>query len=310
MAVTGLVSVVISNYNYAKYVGLAIDSVRAQTYPNIEILVVDDGSTDGSLDIIARQARGDGRIRTFFQQNSGQAAATNRGIMEARGEFVAFLDADDIWYPEKLARQMPLFADPRVGVVYSAAKLIDLGGREYAVRKTWKIAKEENFLRHIVLENFIPFSSSVVKKECFFRAGLLNSQYRVCTDYDLWLRIARFYKFDSVEEYLIGYRSRPDSLSGNPVEMFRVAREITEIFYRQNATLFESRFIQMERTRAYGMRVYAFSKAGYVRQALSNLGRLFLLGPFSAHFAKSAAHVAFMLAKQLMKKCGLECTSA
>lgn len=293
-----LVSVVITCYNYGRYLETCLKSVQTQTYKNIEILIVDDGSTDASRGIIEDCARQDSRIRPFFQQNSGQAAATNRGILEARGEFVAFLDADDIWYPEKLAKQIPLFADPRVGVVYSAATLIDLDGREYASRQTKRVDKDANFLHHIILENFIPFTSSVVRRECFLKAGLLNSQYRVCTDYDLWLRMAKFYKFDGVEEPLIGYRARPDSLSGNPVEMLHVAREITEIFYQQNPHLFDSEFMRRERTLAYGKRVYIFSKAGNVRQALGCLGRLLLLAPFSRHLARSLAYVALMLARR------------
>lgn len=303
MTVSGLVSTVITSYNYEHYIALAIDSARRQTYSNIEILVVDDGSTDGSQAIIDKKANADNRIRPFFQQNAGQAAATNRGIMEAQGEFIAFLDADDIWYPDKLEKQIPLFADPEVGVVYSAAKIIDLEGHEYATRKTKKIGKEENLLRHLVLENFIPFTSSVIRKKCFLQSGLLNSQYRVCTDYDLWLRMAKFFKFDCIEEPLIGYRVKPGALSGNPVEMFQVAREITEIFYLQNAKYFDKDFIAKERKAAYGNRVYAFSKTGHVRHALSSLGRLFRVAPFSPQFAKSTAYVGLMLGKDLIKKC-------
>jgi hypothetical protein len=124
---------------------------------------------------------------------------------------------------------------------------------------------------------------------------LVNSQYRVCTDYDLWLRVARFYKFDGLAEPLIGYRARPDSLSGNPVEMLGVAREITEIFYRQNGNLLNRRFIRQARTLAYGKRVYVFAKGGHVRQALSHLFRLFLLAPVSLHFLRSSAYVVIML---------------
>jgi glycosyltransferase involved in cell wall biosynthesis len=302
MSESALVSVIITNYNYAAYVGFAITSAIRQTYPNIEILIVDDGSTDNSRQILSTWAQRDSRIRVFYQKNSGQAAATNRGIMEARGEFVAFLDADDVWYSEKLGRQIPLFADPEVGVVYSAARLIDLDGVDYGVRPTRRISKAKSFLHEIILENFIPFTSAIVRKECFLKAGLLNSQYRVCTDYDLWLRMAKFYKFDCVEECLIGYRARPDSLSGNPSEMLRVAREITEVFYLQNPQSFQKNFIRMERIAAYSNRVETFSQAGLVSSASYSLLRLFLLSPFSFHFIKSSAHFLLLLTRILVGK--------
>src|SRR4051795_3380132 len=106
-----LVSVVIPNYNYGRYVRQAVDSVLAQTYPSVEIIVVDDGSSDDSVALL--QSYGSS-IKLVAQSNGGVHKARNRGIEESKGEFVAFLDADDWWEPTKLARQMELFADPRV----------------------------------------------------------------------------------------------------------------------------------------------------------------------------------------------------
>lgn len=287
MAHDSLVTVIITNYNYAEYIGLAIDSALGQSWNDIEVIVIDDGSSDESRGIIEERGRRDNRLRIYFQENSGQAAATNRGILEARGEYIAFLDADDLWYPHKLSQQLPLFEDPSIGVVYSAANIIDTNGKEYAFRPTRRLGKEENFLHSIVRENFIPFSSAVVRRDCFIKAGLLNSQYRVCTDYDLWLRLGKFYNFDAIEQPLIAYRARPDSLSGNPVEMFRVAREITEIFYMQNPQLFNQTFIRHERIAAYSTRVHVFSKEGHAVQALASLWQLFRVAPFSRQFVKS-----------------------
>src|SRR5438045_4325502 len=95
----GLVSVVIPNYNYARYVGDAVDSVLGQTYADLEVIVVDDGSTDASRDVLL--SYGDS-VKTISQQNQGVSAARNNGVAASRGEFVAFLDADDLWLPEKV----------------------------------------------------------------------------------------------------------------------------------------------------------------------------------------------------------------
>ena len=119
----GLVSVVIPNYNYANYLREALDSVLAQSYSDIEIVVVDDGSTDGSKDVIAAY---DDRINAIFQKNEGVSAARNNGVLAGSGEFIAFLDADDAWLPTKVERQVAMFrSDPALGLVHVGVEEID-----------------------------------------------------------------------------------------------------------------------------------------------------------------------------------------
>lgn len=296
-----LVSVIITSYNYEHFISFAIESALNQKYGNVEILIIDDGSTDGSRKIIEKYSS-EKKIRIFFQKNSGQAAATNRGIMEASGKYIAFLDADDIWYPEKLEKQVPLFEDSEVGVVYSASNVIDAENKILNLRQTKIISRNENFTQCMLLENFIPFSSSVVKRECFYKSGLLNSQYRVCTDYDLWLRISKFYKSDCVNEPLIGYRVKQNSLSSNPVNMLNTSREITELFYQQNAEILDDEFIKKERLHSLARRVYIFSRHRYRKNALSCLFQLFILSPFGATFNKSFALFIYNSIRPLLRK--------
>src|SRR2546423_7926382 len=122
----GKVSVIIPNYNYARYVGGAIDSVLAQTHSDIEIIVVDDGSTDASKDVLLNY--GDS-IKTISQQNRGVSAARNNGVAASSGEYVAFLDADDEWLPQKIEKQVAMFRkDPSLGLVHVGVDEIDAQG--------------------------------------------------------------------------------------------------------------------------------------------------------------------------------------
>jgi glycosyltransferase involved in cell wall biosynthesis len=133
MADKPLVSVVIASYNMAAYLPLTVKSVLDQVYRNIEVIIIDDGSTDGTKEAV-RPYLDDPRVKYLFQENKGQAAAKNYGIRESRGEYVAFLDGDDMWVSEKLEQQMPLFLHSKdVGVVYSRVLYIDETGKELTV---------------------------------------------------------------------------------------------------------------------------------------------------------------------------------
>jgi glycosyltransferase involved in cell wall biosynthesis len=295
-----MVSVIITNYNYEQYVGRAIESALAQTYADLEIIVVDDGSSDNSDWVIQSYANSDSRVRYIRQANAGQSAATNRGILAAKGEYIAFLDADDIWYPDKLALQMEVFESESVSIVYSGAFVIDGDDRVYNERMVSRAFNGEGFLWNMICANVIPFSSAVVRRECFAKGGLLNTQYRVCTDYDLWLRMGKYYSFDCVEKPLIGYRARPDSLSGNPDEMFRTATEITDIFVRQNRHLFNKSTLRKEKATSWYNRFYTYRKYGDLAKSSRYLMRLLCRFPFRLSTLK--AIMIFFLGPRLCQQ--------
>lgn len=208
-----LVSTVIPSYNYAPFLRQAIESVLGQGYPNVEVLVVDDGSTDGS-DEIAREY-GD-RIRFFQQANQGVSAARNRGIQESRGSLVAFLDADDWWHPEKLERQVPCFGDPAVGMVYSSIRYVDRDGTPVGEKTGGDSGR---VLRDLALMRGpgVPATGStpVVRRECFERVGLFDTALSTSADWDMWRRIACHYKIERVPEALVSYRLHAASMHRN-----------------------------------------------------------------------------------------------
>ena len=208
-----LVSVVIPNYNCSAFLPAALESVFAQTYPNVEVLVVDDGSTDDSLRVLERYVD---RVRVLRQPNGGVSAARNHGIRESRGELVALLDADDLWERDKLAKQVPLFANPNVGLVYCAVEYVDEAGKSLGTNHT---GRRGRVLRSIaLLEGTIVLaggSTAVVRRECFDRAGLFDPELSTAADWDMWRRIACHYEIDVVREPLMRYRLRPSSMHRN-----------------------------------------------------------------------------------------------
>jgi glycosyltransferase involved in cell wall biosynthesis len=213
MTAIPLVSVVTATYNMAHYLGQAIQSVLAQTYANVELLIVDDGSTDNTREVVDAFLA-DSRVKYLTQENKGQAAAKNRGILESSGEYVAFLDADDMWAPEKLELQIPLFAGiENLGVVYSRVACIDKNGSDLGV------SNGELFRgcisSRLLIYNFVGFGTAVVKRECFDRLGGFDENYRMAIDYDLWLRFSTEYEFDFVDRPLLYYRWWPGQLSNN-----------------------------------------------------------------------------------------------
>ena len=208
-----LVSVVIPNYNCGGFLPAALGSVFAQTYPEIEVLVVDDGSTDDSLRVLERYA---GRVRVLRQANAGVSAARNHGIRESRGALIAFLDADDLWDREKLAKQVPLFANPSVGLVYCAVEYIDEAGRSLGTNHTGRSGR---VLRSIaLLQGTVVLaggSTAVVRRECFDRVGGFDLELSTAADWDMWRRVACHYEVDLVREPLMKYRLRPSSMHRN-----------------------------------------------------------------------------------------------
>lgn len=211
------VSVVITCYNYGHYLDGCIQSVLQQTYTDYEILLIDDGSTDNTAEVVQKYSH----LKNFhyiFQENGGQARAKNRGIESARGEFIAFLDADDLWHQDKLAEQMPLFADPGVGVVYSRAQLIDANGEKMEVGDAGEYLRPRSgrVVEWLLFDNFVWFSSSVLRATCLQQFGRFDESLAMGIDWDLWMRLSLHCDFAYVDRPLLLYRAgHPGQMSKN-----------------------------------------------------------------------------------------------
>lgn len=208
-------SVVIPAYNCVHFIGDALQSVLRQTWRDFEIIVIDDGSNDGTGDVVA--AFTDERVFCYRQERSGRpACARNAGIRRARGEYIAFLDADDIWYPQKLERILKIFsADPDIGLVCNDERVTRDG---YTVREKRYGPAAKDMVRQLLLQgNALSTSATVVRREWLEQVGGFceRNDYYCVEDYDLWIRLAaagcRFY---FLHEILGEYRLHTANSSG------------------------------------------------------------------------------------------------
>ncbi|MCS6775344.1 MAG: glycosyltransferase [Chloroherpetonaceae bacterium] len=216
------VSVIIPCYNQARFLPDAIESALGQTWPAVQVIVVDDGSTDATAEVCRQYAD---RILTLRQENAGLSAARNAGIAASDGEFLQFLDADDRIRPDKLMEQLQAFeAHPAVGVVYSEGVYIDAEGR---VTGPVPVNHPSGRVFHELLTLWGTVAHApLVRRECLDRVGGFDPGLRSFEDYDLWLRIALHYPFLALDRVHFEYRVWGNTMSRNGPVMLHSAREI------------------------------------------------------------------------------------
>ena len=213
------ISVVLTTHNGASrgYLVEAIESVINQSYENYELLIVDDGSSDHTRKQCSLFLENP-KVRYLHQENKGLAGARNTGIQASGGEFICFLDDDDVWKPDKLQRQID-FIEARLsksdnwGLVFTWLELIDAQGTVISFRGK---RAEGRIYKKLVLENIIYAPSSVlVKREVFEDIGLFDESLLSCEDWDMWLRISKKYLVFPVKQYLVQYREHQNTMSAD-----------------------------------------------------------------------------------------------
>lgn len=211
-----LVSIVIPAYNAAKYIVQTIESVIEQTFPDWELWIIDDGSTDDTASVVT-PFLADARIHYVYQKNQERSAARNHGIRRSNGSYVAFLDADDLWLPTKLERQVALMERRQnVGLCFTRYRSLDRSTAQGVPTNFDPTA--DNFRRLLEESNFIAPSAAMVRRDVFEIVGLFDELLPVygCEDWDMWLRIARQYHLAMVvEPILVLYRNHIDNTSND-----------------------------------------------------------------------------------------------
>ncbi|MBI4355948.1 MAG: glycosyltransferase [Candidatus Omnitrophica bacterium] len=216
LGMTPKVSVVVPTYNRAHLIPEALESIWAQTYRDLEVIVVDDGSTDDTREILRPWWP---RLRYIYQPNQGCAAARNRGISLARGTYVAFLDSDDRWLPDKLAQQVAwLEAHSKAGLVYSRLWRYVLG--RDAEREICPRELPATFLDVLRGSGFIPTSTVMVRRRCLEAVGLFDVSLPVAEDWDLWLRIARRYPIAALPAVLAEHREHATNITKDLAKVY------------------------------------------------------------------------------------------
>ncbi|MGG6293240.1 glycosyltransferase family 2 protein [Leptolyngbya sp. AN02str] len=220
------VSVIIPAYNAMAYLPETVESVLHQTLQDFEILIVNDGSRDRIEEWATTLT--DPRIKLITQANAGVSVARNTGIAAAQGDYIAFLDADDLWEPTKLEKQAKrLDEQPEVGLVYTWTLLVTDKGEPTEVMVAFDIEGDvwEKLLVQDMMSNC---SSAMVRRSCFDEVGVFDPSFSYCADRDMWTRIASRYHFAAVKEPLTLYRRHPSSMSKNQRKTLSELRQVIE----------------------------------------------------------------------------------
>lgn len=266
------VSVVIPAYNSAATIVRAVESVLCQCEPNLEIIVVDDGSTDGTAELLA--VRYPEQVIVIRQENRGAAAARNRGIAAARGEYVAFLDADDEWMPEKLRLQIAQM-EANLGAALCFADMSHWEhGREVNssyLRERGMGACGGSIFNHLLQECFIFTPTVVVRRTVFEAVGSFDESLRICEDYDLWLRIAERFELIFVDAPLLKRHRTGANLTGNRLLFAQCLVVLFErLLERQKGSRVRERIITSRLADAHYNLAYEYREAGDLRRSLTH----------------------------------------
>lgn len=239
------VDVIIPAYNAEAFISLTLESVAKQTYQINQIIVVNDGSTDNTETRVLEFAHTYPHLKTILlnKANGGLSSARNSGIEHSTADYIAFLDADDMWAPDKLSKQMDFFSQsawPNIGVVYCAYQLINEYGLIIPSKSKDVITPSlrGNVYKELLLGNFISGSGSsvLIKRAVFSEVGLFDQNLRACEDWDMWIRIAKQFQFDFINEPLVSIRVHSNNMQKDSMRMLSAELMVLNKFFENGET--------------------------------------------------------------------------
>jgi glycosyltransferase involved in cell wall biosynthesis len=278
------VSVIIPTWERSRWLSRALESVYAQTDHDFEVLVVDDGSSTDAAERVAR-ARADMRVRYLkLPQHRGVSAARNAGLLAATGKYVAFLDDDDEWLPEKLTHQLAVIeaSDTSISAVYTARFSVD--------ERTGRISTTRFAKRFRPgAGNIVTTSSVLIRRECFDSVGLFDEEFEAGGDYDMWIRIGRQFEFAYVDIPLVKYHVHADSLSTD----YRKKRRASELLLKKHWALFAAD--PSDLARQYATLGVMFYQEGRVMEALRAFWKAMRVSPLEIDTYAATVRTFFKL---------------
>ncbi len=272
---------IVPAFNTGRYIRGAIDSALRQTCSDLEVIVVDDGSEDDTADIVSDLARADNRVTLVRQAHAGTSAARNRALQAARGTYVAILDSDDYWAPQKLEHQVAVLdrAERSVAMVYSWIVLIDESDRILRFFRPFEDTSPEArgwVLPLLLYRHFIAFP--MMRRDCLDAVGGYDASLHGLEDWDLYLRIAERYEIELVPEYLVAYRQRANSMSSNLDTMSKAHQQILSATFRQHQAI-PRRVARWSRSGNYAYMASKSLASGHRAQAGTWFARALLRDP-------------------------------
>lgn len=220
------VSVIVPTYNAMSYIAETVASILNQTFTDFELILIDDGSSDGTAQWITQVA--DPRVKAITQENKGKAQTCNIGIRLAQGEYLAFLDHDDLWQPTKLEKQVNcLDQDPDAGLVTTWLTIID--GQSKVTSDVMASSVEGQVWQQVIEKNSIHSASiPLIRRRCFETVGMFDETLFPSEDWDMWIRIAARYTFAVVKEPLTQWRQHANNTSNDAQKMLRAGLSVLE----------------------------------------------------------------------------------
>ncbi|WP_244311991.1 glycosyltransferase [Marinobacter vulgaris] len=256
-------------YNRAKFLPDAISSVLGQSFSDFELIVVDDGSTDDTCSVI-EPFLVDSRVRYLHQENRGQSHARNIALGLAEGEFIAFLDSDDLWSPWKLEKQLAVFdTEPEADIVHGDEAIINEQGR---VTSSKNMKRYSGFISpHLLADNSVSITTALVRRRCFDEMGVFDTSIGVADDYDLWLRFSARYRFRYEPGIVASYRVMPDQISSDKHRRFAANELIIKRFLEQFGDVIDPAERRWGLARFYCRKARYFASVGERRKAVSSV---------------------------------------
>ncbi len=273
------VSVIMATYNRAKFLPEAVESVLMQEAGDLELIIIDDGSTDNTKEVL-RPYLNDDRVKYFYQENKGQMAASNYGFTLTDGEFICFLDSDNAWLPRKVIAQLNVLRScPDVDIVYGDIVIIDENGNE-VTNKNMK-RHSGKITPHLLRDNCVSINTAMMRRHCYINCGGMDESLEAAADYDLWLRFSIHYKFLYIPEYYANYRVMAAQISTDKTKRFRVTEHTLTRFIENNKSTLSKKDVQA------GLSTFYMRKSRYLqdtknfRDAFKNSIRAIRISPFS-----------------------------